>query len=188
MHLAATNVPRLFAQVARTAARPSVATASRYAPVVGVRTFSFARACHRDTSWVDRGRMTYEELKPYTDAPSGKITLIDVREPSEVAQGMIPAAVNVPLSEFGSAFNPDSYAENANDFERKFSFPRPSFDDPIVFYCRSGKRSQQALETARERGWWKYVSKTHLSARNYSGSWMDWVAQEKEKQSSDDDE
>ncbi|CCU97882.1 unnamed protein product [Malassezia sympodialis ATCC 42132] len=157
MHIASVGVPRLSAYVARAVARPSVATASRCAPVTGMRAFSFARACHRDTAWLDRGRMTYEELKPYTEAPSGKITLIDVREPNEVAQGMIPAAVNVPLSEFGSAFNPNSYSENANDFERKFSFPRPSFDDPIVFYCRSGKRSQQALETARERGWWKYV-------------------------------
>ncbi|WFD26889.1 hypothetical protein MNAN1_001878 [Malassezia nana] len=154
MHRIVTSALRFHA---RAIVRPSVSTASISLPTASMRAFSLARPCHRDTSWVDRGPVTYEELKPYTEAPSGKITLIDVREPSEVAQGMIPAAVNVPLSEFAGAFHPNSYAENATDFERKFSFPRPSFDDPVVFYCRSGRRSQQALETARERGWWKYV-------------------------------
>lgn len=111
----------------------------------------------QDRSWVDRGPVTYEELKPYTEAPSGKITIIDVREPNEVAQGMIPSAVNVPLSEFSQAFDVDSESGSSTDFERKFSFARPSYDHEIVLYCRSGRRSQEAMEIANKRGWWKYV-------------------------------
>lgn len=111
----------------------------------------------KDTTWCNRGAVTYDELKPYTEAPSGKITIIDVREPSEVAQGMIPAAVNVPLSVFGDAFDPNNAKPAGADFERNFSFPRPAFDDQLIFYCRSGRRSQQAMDIARKRGWWKYV-------------------------------
>lgn len=134
----------------------------------------------RDMSWVNRGPMTYEELKPYTKSPSGKISLIDVREPSEVAQGMIPSAVNVPLSQFPTAFDPNSDSENSVDFERKYSFPRPEFGDEICFYCRSGMRSQQALEFAQKRGWW--------NTRNYKGSMVDWTLREQEKGASEDED
>ena len=80
-----------------------------------------------------------------------EITLIDVREPAEVAEGIIPSAVNVPLSRFAEAFDPNKGA----DFQKEFAFARPRFGDKIVFYCRTGKRSQQALEAARQKGWWK---------------------------------
>ena len=95
-----------------------------------------------------------------------EITLIDVREPNETAQGMIPSAVNVPLSEFTRAFNPS----DEQDFERKYAFPRPSYDDKVIVYCRSGKRSTEAQEYARKMGW--------KNVRNYKGSWLDWVQQE----------
>jgi rhodanese-related sulfurtransferase len=64
---------------------------------------------------------------------------------------MIPSAVNVPLTQFEKAFNPNGGA----DFQEKFSFPRPAFNDQLVFYCRSGKRSEQALQTAKKNGWQK---------------------------------
>ena len=145
------------------------------------RMFSFTIRMCRDETWLKRGPVTYQELKPYTETPSGHITLIDVREPNEVSQGMIPASVNVPLSEFKAAFNPENDAPASTDFERKYSFPRPKFNDPIIFYCRSGRRSQQALEEAQKHGWW--------NTRNYTGSWIDWVAQEQSnKKDSDEDE
>lgn len=104
-----------------------------------------------------------------------KIDIIDVREPNEVAQGIIPSAVNVPLSEFSAAFDVNSESVSSTDFERRFSFPRPTYDHEIVFYCRSGRRSQEALEIARQRGWWKYVGSTHTArattlARGPTGS------------------
>ncbi|PWN94078.1 Rhodanese-like protein [Acaromyces ingoldii] len=138
-------------------ARPSWATRAFHCSPV---------ALSRDTNWVDKGDMTYKELKPITQAPTGQETIIDVREPDEVQAGMIPSAVNVPLSAFAKAFDKNGGV----DFEKDFAFPRPAFDDKVVFYCRSGKRSQQALELARKNGWW--------NSRNYRGSWLDWVQQE----------
>ncbi|SPO30720.1 uncharacterized protein UTRI_05337 [Ustilago trichophora] len=119
----------------------------------------------KDTTWQSKGIVKYSELKPETESPSGEITIIDVREPNEVAQGIIPSAVNVPLSQFQKAFS-----GSGGDFLRDFAFQRPAYDDKVVFYCRSGKRSQQALEFAQKNGWW--------NVRNYEGSWLDWVQQE----------
>ncbi|PWY98130.1 Rhodanese-like protein [Testicularia cyperi] len=143
-------------------ARVAVVSASR----LQSRVFSSTRtALSKDTTWQSKGAVTYAELKPETESPSGEITIIDVREPNEVAQGIIPSAVNVPLSQFQKAFS-----GSGGDFIRDFAFNRPEYDDKVVFYCRSGKRSQQALEFAQKNGWW--------NTRNYEGSWLDWVQQE----------
>ncbi|SPO31025.1 uncharacterized protein UTRI_05337_B [Ustilago trichophora] len=131
-----------------------------------VRTFtSTSSLLSKDTTWQTKGIVKYSELKPETESPSGEITIIDVREPNEVAQGIIPSAVNVPLSQFQKAFS-----GSGGDFLREFAFQRPAYDDKVIFYCRSGKRSQQALEFAQKNGWW--------NVRNYEGSWLDWVQQE----------
>ena len=52
--------------------------------------------------------------------------IVDVREEDEYALGHIPGAINLPLSRFHDADFPD--------------------DKDIVFYCRSGYRSQIAIE------------------------------------------
>ena len=41
----------------------------------------------------------------------------------------------------------------ADLFEKKYSFEKPRENEEIVFYCRSGKRSQQALTLARNLGY-----------------------------------
>jgi rhodanese-related sulfurtransferase len=64
----------------------------------------------------------------------GSILLVDVREPHEFAAGHIPGAVPMPLSEFDPA-------ELASDGKQR-----------IVFSCRSGVRSIQALKLAQEAG------------------------------------
>lgn len=135
----------------RTAASSSFSPAA--AKVLQPRSFSTtSRVLSKDTTWQSKGTVKYAELKPETESPSGEITIIDVREPNEVAQGIIPSAVNVPLSQFQKAFS-----GSGGDFLREFAFQRPAYDDKVIFYCRSGKRSQQALEFAQKNGWWKYV-------------------------------
>ena len=147
--------------------------AARVPIAMAVRTFSLSRVV-RDQAWRDLGPITYEELKPLTEHPSGKITLIDVREPTETQHGMIPSAVNVPLSQFPKAFNVNDPSPESRDFERIYSFPRPTYDAPLIIYCRSGMRSDQAMNFANQRGW--------TNTRNYKGSWSDWVRQEEERQ------
>lgn len=132
--------------------RPSISPIARSTPRPS--SFSFHSTPFRqsqESSWGSKGNISYKEVKSISDAPTGEVTIIDVREPDEVSAGMIPSAVNVPLTQFEKAFNPNKGA----DFQEKFAFPRPSFNDKIIFYCRSGKRSEQALQVAKKNGWKK---------------------------------
>jgi rhodanese-related sulfurtransferase len=93
--------------------------------------------------------VTREELKQ--GLADGSIALIDVREPNEFAEGHIPGAANLPLSRFDPAQLPQDPGKK------------------IVFNCRSGKRTLQAIEMARLFG--RRDADTH-----YAGSMLEWVA------------
>jgi glyoxylase-like metal-dependent hydrolase (beta-lactamase superfamily II) len=73
--------------------------------------------------------------------------LLDVREPSEVAEWSIPGAVNIPLGELS---------------DRAVELPR---DGEIVVVCGAGGRSSQAAE-ALDRGGW--------DVRNLTGGMAAW--------------
>lgn len=120
---------------------------------IALRQFQSSSICFRDvpSSWSKKGDAGYAEVKKLASQPTGEVTIIDVREPDEVSAGMIPSAVNVPLTSFEDAFNPNGGA----NFQQKYSFPRPAFDDKVIFYCRSGKRSAQAQDIAKKNGWTK---------------------------------
>ena len=75
---------------------------------------------------------------------------LDVREPEEVAQGMIPSAVNVPLTRIGSALVMEPL-----DFKNTYGFEKPKRTDEVTFYCRSGKRSASASDIAKRNGYEK---------------------------------
>ncbi|KZO99726.1 Rhodanese-like protein, partial [Calocera viscosa TUFC12733] len=133
-----------------------------------------------------------------------KILLIDVREPDEIAQGSIPSAVALPLSQLHGALKLSPAA-----FEARYGFPLPGPSQPalsrwsgkaeraqaqaqqaqaaqqeteqegekgkeIIFFCRSGKRSLTACDLAVKAGW--------KGVKNYDGSWLDWTAREMIKQ------
>lgn len=74
--------------------------------------------------------------------------------------GSIPSSVNVPLSNFEKALDLDS-----SDFMRAYGFRKPSKDQKIIFYCKSGKRSATATSLAKGKGFG--------NVRNYVGSWSD---------------
>lgn len=78
--------------------------------------------------------------------------MIDVREPNEVIQGMIPSAVNLPLSVLANSLHLHHAA-----FEEKHGFPKPKKEQEIVFYCRSGMRSSSACDVAKRNGYTKWV-------------------------------
>ena len=75
---------------------------------------------------------------PQTVAPKAYMTdfvdagaphqLIDVRTPAEYATGHIAGSINIPVEEIGSRLN------------------EVSKDEPVVVYCRSGNRSNQAAQ------------------------------------------
>ena len=76
--------------------------------------------------------LTVEEVaRGLTD---GRMLLVDVREPNEVATESNTAAVVMPLSQFDPAALPDPAGRE------------------IVFVCRSGRRSVTASLAAQEHG------------------------------------
>ena len=91
------------------------------------------------------------EAAPAAEAPKATITdidwnkalemskagalLIDVRTPAEVAEGMAPGAINIPLQEIQ---------------QRLSEFPK---DRDLLIYCRSGKRSMAASNFLIENGY-----------------------------------
>jgi rhodanese-related sulfurtransferase len=77
-----------------------------------------------------------------------RLTIIDVREAEEVAEGMIPGAVHIPLGEITSRYN-----EISQDAE-------------IILVCRSGKRSQKAYEFLQTQGFTNLI--------NMDGGMLQW--------------
>jgi len=107
--------------------------------------------------------LTYEQVKQKSQQPSEDAYLIDVREPDEVLQGMIPSAVNLPLSGLSGALHLDG-----EKFRETYGFRKPALDQEVIFYCRSGMRSASASDVARRNG--------YKNILNYKGSWLDWKA------------
>ncbi|ELC8415570.1 rhodanese-like domain-containing protein [Clostridium perfringens] len=67
----------------------------------------------------------------------GEVTLIlDVRNEDEFAEGHLKNAIQIPVKEL---------KENLNDIE-KFK------DELVLVYCRSGKRSAEAVDILKENG------------------------------------
>jgi rhodanese-related sulfurtransferase len=84
--------------------------------------------------------ITVEQLKSRLDAGE-QIHLIDVREEEEVAQGMIPGALHLPLGQVPQQLT---------------SIPK---DEEVIFICRSGYRSDQACQYLSSLG---YTGTTNL--------------------------
>ncbi|RDI95107.1 rhodanese-like domain-containing protein [Meiothermus sp. QL-1] len=61
--------------------------------------------------------------------------VVDVREPHEWAEGVLPGALRLPLSKL------ERLAPLYLERER-----------PVLLYCRSGNRSQEALKTLQNLG------------------------------------
>ncbi|KAF8807191.1 Rhodanese-like protein [Phlegmacium glaucopus] len=115
--------------------------------------------------------LLYEDLLPKTQSPSPDSYLIDVREPGEVMQGMIPSAVNLPLSVLGNALH-----TNHEEFKKLYGFEKPLLDQEVIFYCRSGQRSSSASDVAKRNG--------YTNILNYKGSWLEWTEKQNGKPAS----
>ncbi|TFK23120.1 endoplasmic reticulum protein [Coprinopsis marcescibilis] len=175
----ARTLPTRYTRVALAVQRPAISAAVRWnsnqAPASGkspktpeelAKKAAYEKHNDLQRDW-DAKVLSYEELLPKTQSPTPSTWLIDVREPDETAQGMIPSAVNIPLSVLAN-----SLALPATTFKEQFGFEKPKRSQEVVFYCRSGKRSTTASDVAKRNG--------YTNILNYTGSWLDWT----EKQSS----
>jgi phage shock protein E len=64
------------------------------------------------------------------------LLLLDVRTPEEFAEGHLPGAINIPHTELAARIGELSEARSRD----------------VVVYCRSGRRSLQALGTLEDAG------------------------------------
>ncbi|KAF9157942.1 hypothetical protein DFQ26_008160 [Actinomortierella ambigua] len=110
--------------------------------------------------------VTFEELDERIHKSDKNYVLIDVREPGEVTQGVIPTSHHIPVGTLQEALTLE-----AKEFEARFGFKKFDKNDEVIFYCRSGRRSGIAFETAKSLG--------YSSVRNYAGSWIDYESKVK---------
>ncbi|MFG2951958.1 rhodanese-like domain-containing protein [Streptomyces adustus] len=99
----------------------------------------------------DNKRVTVEEAHRRTQGAHTSDVLLDVRERGEWNAGRAPGAVHAPLSALvaGSAL------------------PKAAQGQPLVVICRSGNRSQRAVELLRARG---------VDAVDVKGGMKQWAA------------
>lgn len=75
------------------------------------------------------------------------LNLVDVREADEVAEGIIPGAIHIPLGEV---------AERTSQFDKS---------KPYIIICRSGGRSGRATAFLEEQGY---------DVTNMAGGMLEW--------------
>ncbi|XP_065178658.1 rhodanese domain-containing protein CG4456-like [Sycon ciliatum] len=125
---------------------------------------SWRTYCSEPTSdatepWRD---VSHSDLKQMLSA--GNIFLIDVRERHELQEtGKIDdRAVHIPLGTVPDAFN-----LSPRQFEQRYGVSKPDENDTnVIFHCRAGIRSRQALRDAHACG--------YTQARHYLGGWLEW--------------
>lgn len=104
--------------------------------------------------------ITINELNELIESKKDYI-LVDVRNKDELQNGMISTANNIPLPEIENALD-----LSRGEFEEKFKFPKFEKDDNLIFYCRTGGRSEKATNIA--------ISKGFAKSKNYAGSIWEW--------------
>ena len=82
----------------------------------------------------EKGSITVESFEKVWKQNPGSVMLVDVRDPKEVAAGMIKGSVNIPM----------------NELEKKIA-TLPT-DKPVVFVCGTGARSGEAYDTVKLLG------------------------------------
>jgi len=86
--------------------------------------------------------------------------LLDVRKKEELQYGMIPTAKHLPLHELEEAF-----LLNEDTFKQTYGFSKPTKEQKIICYCRTGGRSKLATLLLRKQGY---------NVENYEGSIYAW--------------
>ncbi len=85
-------------------------------------------------------QLSAKQTQEYLRTSEPKPTLVDVREPHEIAICAIEGAINIPLSRFTEALN------------------RLDPDKEIVLFCHHGMRSMQAGMFLKGHGYHKLIN------------------------------
>jgi NADPH-dependent 2,4-dienoyl-CoA reductase/sulfur reductase-like enzyme/rhodanese-related sulfurtransferase len=86
-------------------------------------------------------------VMPWSAVDQPDTVVLDVREPAEVAKGMVPGAIHIPLNQVR---------------DRWQELPTGK---PIAVMCAAGQRAYYAVRFLRQMG---------VDARNLSGGWQTW--------------
>jgi rhodanese-related sulfurtransferase len=90
-------------------------------------------------AWADA---TSVDVKQGAAMQSQGTLVIDVREPSEYAEGHVPGSTLIPLAQL----------------ESRLSEIRDHQHQPVLLFCRSGRRSAQAQDILAKAGFTKAVN------------------------------
>lgn len=112
---------------------------------------------------VAQARAAIEEIDPegLSAHQAAGAPVIDVREPSEFAEGHLPGAVNIPrgVLEFQVDAHPSLNFKTDPHLSHRL--------EPIIVYCRTGGRSALAAEALKRLGFDRPLS--------LAGGWLRWV-------------
>ena len=116
---------------------------------------------------IGKDEVDYTEFEKFRNDKNA--LLIDVRNPEELVNaGEIPNTINIPLPNIRSFL----LGEDTDKFEENFGVPLPKQGDPIIVFCKIGKRS----ETARQLLTTGLGKSSYNNVANYKGSFDDWNA------------
>jgi thiosulfate/3-mercaptopyruvate sulfurtransferase len=97
------------------------------------------------------------------------LRIIDMRSPDDYADGHIPGAVNVPVSEISSTVNDIPLEFDADEVQASLNRIGLTPDTPAIIYDNLGM-----MNSARMFWTLEYVG--HADARVLNGGWNAWVA------------
>ena len=108
--------------------------------------------------------ITKSQMQLAVQDPS--ILVIDVRTQGEVGNGHIEAKnwTHVPIHEIATALSPSM---DPDDFDQAYDCKKPETDQKIVFYCKAGIRSGQAIKLAQQFG--------YNDVDHYAGGYDEWI-------------
>ncbi|XP_075971411.1 rhodanese domain-containing protein CG4456-like isoform X2 [Anticarsia gemmatalis] len=109
--------------------------------------------------------VSYEDVLNGLNEP--RKVIIDVRDPDEInTTGKIPSSINIPLGNVNTGLSMSD-----DEFRKHYKQNKPSADDELIFYCRSGRRATEALDQALKLG--------YNNSKTYLGSWNEWSEKQK---------
>ncbi|KAJ3225938.1 hypothetical protein HK099_005871 [Clydaea vesicula] len=114
-------------------------------------------------SWADRSVCSKQDVEAVVNNAAPNCHLIDVRDHTEVAHGVIPTAKHLPIKEMIEAFRLP-----ASEFKERYGFEKFDPAENLIFYCKRGWRSEAACYIAKKFG--------YKNGRNYKGSWNEWTS------------